>query len=77
MFATLESFSIFFFIGLALIVLGVIFEEKLIAIENKIAKKVRRKKAIRKHASVNKVRSCARKSVNKTSVSGNKRRIAA
>lgn len=46
MFANLESFSIFFFTCLALIVLAIAFEDKLIAIE----KKHDRKKAAKRHA---------------------------
>ena len=44
MFASLGSFSVFFFTCLALIVLGIVFEDKLIAIvEKHDAKKNRRK----------------------------------
>ena len=39
MFANLESFSIFFFACLSLIVLAVLFEDKLIALETKREKK--------------------------------------
>ena len=45
MFANLESFSIFFFTCLSLIVLAIIFEDKLIALETKREKK---KEAARK-----------------------------
>lgn len=55
MFATLESFSIFFFTGLALIILGVIFEEKLIAVENRIAAKLRKNKTVRNKTAVRKI----------------------
>lgn len=44
MFASLESFNLFFFPCLALIVLGVIFEDKLIAFEDKQRAKRNRKK---------------------------------
>lgn len=48
MFASLESFSVFFFVSLALIVLGIAFEDKLIAIEKKHdAKKNKRKEITR------------------------------
>ena len=55
MFATLESFSVFFFTCLTLIILGIIFEEKLIAIEKKVDKKLAQKKAAkrRQHTSRN------------------------
>ena len=43
MFSSLETFSVFFFIGLALIVLGVVFEEKLIEAEKKAFSKLKRK----------------------------------
>ena len=43
MFSSLETFNVFFFIGLALIVLGVLFEEKLIEVEDKIFSKFTRK----------------------------------
>ena len=36
MFETMQSFLTFFFPALALIVLGILFEEKLIAFENKL-----------------------------------------
>ena len=36
MFETMSSFLWFFFIGFCLIILGIIFEEKLIALENTI-----------------------------------------
>lgn len=39
MFANLESFSIFFFACLSLIVLAILFEDKLIALETKREKK--------------------------------------
>ncbi len=78
MFATLESFSIFFFIGLALIILGVIFEEKLIAVENKIAKNIRRKKYAKKQAAVKKLKAQRVQTAKKrTSVSTGKSRMAA
>ena len=78
MFATLESFSIFFFIGLALIILGVIFEEKLIAVENKIAKNIRRKKYAKKQAAVKKLKAQrVQTSKKRTSVSTGKSRMAA
>ncbi len=38
MFSSLESFSIFFFVCLGLIVLGIIFEDKLIEIEERVSK---------------------------------------
>ena len=47
MFANLESFSIFFFTCLSLIVLAIVFEDKLIALEIKREKK---KEAARKAA---------------------------
>ena len=36
MFETMSSFLWFFFIGFGLIILGILFEEKLIALENTI-----------------------------------------
>lgn len=41
MFLTMKSFLIFFFVMLALIVLGILFEEYLIAFENAVWKTVR------------------------------------
>ena len=56
MFATLESFSIFFFTCLALIVLGIVFEEKLISLEKRIDKKIAQKKAAKRKAEIKKLR---------------------
>ena len=42
MFETMQSFLAFFFPTLALIVLGILFEEKLIAFEQRIAQRLRR-----------------------------------
>ncbi len=56
MFATLESFSIFFFTCLALVVLGIIFEEKLVAIEKKIDKKIAQKKVAKRKNEIKKLR---------------------
>lgn len=50
MFANLESFSIFFFACLALIVFAIAFEDKLIALEKKSAAKKNRAKNVRKVA---------------------------
>ena len=47
MFANLESFSIFFFACLSLIVLAIFFEDKLIALE---AKRIKRKEEARNSA---------------------------
>lgn len=44
MFASLESFSLFFFIGVALISLAILFEDKLIALEEKRIEKKTQKK---------------------------------
>lgn len=44
MFASLESFNIFFFPCLALIILGIVYEEKLIALEEKCDRKRKGKK---------------------------------
>ena len=44
MFASLESFSVFFFTCLALVVLGIAFEDKLIAIEERYDAKKKQKK---------------------------------
>ena len=44
MFATLESFSIFYFICLALIILAIVFEDKLTAFVVKHEKKHAKKK---------------------------------
>lgn len=44
MFSSLESFSIFFFVSLALIILGVVFEEKLINFEERVIKYVKTNK---------------------------------
>ncbi len=40
MFETMQSFLSFFFPTLALIILGILFEEKLIALEDRIAQKL-------------------------------------
>lgn len=50
MFANLESFSIFFFACLALIVFAIAFEDKLVALEKKSAAKKNRAKNVRKVA---------------------------
>lgn len=42
MFETMSSFLWFFFIGFGLIILGIIFEEKLIAFENKLFRAIRK-----------------------------------
>lgn len=56
MFASLESFSIFFFVSLALIVLAIIFEEKLIAVEKRIDKRIAAKKAAKRQAEIRKIK---------------------
>ncbi len=48
MFATLESFSIFFFTCLSLIVLAIVFEDKLISLEAKREKKAAARRASKK-----------------------------
>lgn len=48
MFATLESFSIFFFACLSLIVLAIIFEDKLIYLEAKREKRAAARRASKK-----------------------------
>ncbi len=58
MFANLESFSIFFFTCLALIILAIAFEDKLTALE----KKHNRKKAAKRHAERAAVRNISRTS---------------
>ena len=50
MFANLESFSIFFFACLALIVIAIAFEDKLIALEKKHDAKKSRAKNVKKAA---------------------------
>ncbi len=50
MFATLESFSIFFFTCLALLVLAIVFEEKLIALEAKREKKAAARRAAKRRS---------------------------
>lgn len=44
MFATLESFSMFYFTCLALVILGIVFEDQLIALEKKHKAKHAKKK---------------------------------
>lgn len=44
MFNSIESFSVFFFTCLALIILGIVFEEKLIEIEDRLANKRKERK---------------------------------
>lgn len=56
MFASLESFSIFFFVSLALIVLAIVFEEKLIALEKRIDKRIASKKAAKRQAEIRKIK---------------------
>ncbi len=53
MFANLESFSIFFFISLAFIVLAIVFEDKLVALEKKYDKKRAAKRQAEKAAARN------------------------
>ena len=48
MFANLESFSIFFFVSLAFIVIAIAFEDKLIALEKKHDKKSAARRNARK-----------------------------
>lgn len=54
MFANLESFSIFFFVSLAFIILAIAFEDKLVAIE----KKHLRKKAKKRNTSRMEAKAC-------------------
>lgn len=56
MFASLESFSIFFFVSLALIVLAIVFEEQLIALEKRIDKRIASKKAAKRQAEIRKIK---------------------
>lgn len=48
MFATLESFSIFFFSVGGLLLAGILFEEKFIALEDKFDAYIERRKRARK-----------------------------
>lgn len=48
MFANLESFSIFFFTCLSLIVLAILFEDKLVALEAKREKKAAARRAAKR-----------------------------
>ncbi|MBQ8502784.1 MAG: hypothetical protein IJ491_00710 [Clostridia bacterium] len=77
MFATLESFSIFFFTCLALIILGIIFEEKLIALEKRIDKKIAQKKAAKRRAEIRKANLQSRTKRPHTAAKSTKQRIAA
>lgn len=45
MFETMQAFLAFFFPTLALIILGIVFEEKLIAFEQRVLAKLRREDA--------------------------------
>ncbi len=56
MFANLESFSIFFFTCLALVVLGIVFEERLIALEKKIDRRIAQKKNSKRNAEIKRLR---------------------
>ena len=56
MFTSLESFSVFFFTGLALLLLGIIFDKQLIKLEKKIDKKIADKKALKKSVRVSTVK---------------------
>lgn len=51
MFANLESFSIFFFTCLSLIVLAIVFEDKLIALEEKREKRSAARRTAKKQSS--------------------------
>lgn len=50
MFANLESFSIFFFTCLSLIVLAILFEDKLVALEAKREKKAAARRNAKRHS---------------------------
>lgn len=59
MFTSLESFSAFFFVSFAIILLGILFEEKLVAVEIRMHKKSQIKKRAAANASrIN--RSCSK-----------------
>lgn len=49
MFASLESFSVFFFSCLVLIILGIVFEEKLINIEERVSEYAKSHKKAKMH----------------------------
>ena len=48
MFASLESFSVFFFTCLTLIILAIVFEDKLVALEERRIARSERRKGARK-----------------------------
>lgn len=52
MFTSLESFSVFFFVSLAFILLGIIFEEKLVELEDKMSRKSAMRKKAKKHTKI-------------------------
>ncbi len=76
MFANLESFSIFFFMSLAIIILAIAFEDKLVALEKKhLRKKAKRRNAARSVKNTdNKSRSFQEASVRSRSVPERKSR---
>lgn len=77
MFATLESFSVFFFTSLALIILGIIFEDKFIALEKRIDKKIAQKKAAKRKAEIRKIRMQQQSAKTHNNSQNTKHRIAA
>ncbi len=77
MFTSLESFSVFFFSGLALLLLGIIFDKQLIRIEKKIDKKIAQKKAAKRIVAVQKTKCPQQSASPKTTVKSTKQRLAA
>lgn len=60
MFVNLESFSIFYFTCLVLVILGIVFEDQLIALEKKHTAKHAKKKATIKEVHKNEDRRTAK-----------------
>lgn len=56
MLVSFESFSAFYFISLAIIVLAILFEPKLIKIEKDIKRKIKAKKIAKRNAEIRKNR---------------------
>lgn len=70
MFTSLSSFSIFFFSVASLLLIGILFEEKFIALEDKFDAYVERKKRQKKQEQIRKFqaqKSCNRNSARPTS----------
>ncbi len=77
MFTSLESFSIFFFTSLALLLLGIIFDKQLISLEKKIDRKIAQKKAAKKAVNLQKTKHAQKQQLTKPAVRSTKHGLAA